>query len=384
LNNIIGGAGTFAALGARVFSPAPTLSKTVTWVVDRGWDFPHYLTDEIKTWNTGAIFRNDRMRCTTRGWNKYHANDIREFKYVTEKLRLDHNIFLDFPHLLTTKSLHLICSPKRCINLIREIDWVRRSAGTGANAKRPFIIWEPVPDLCNPEELIAFTTALGYVDVCSPNHIELGTLMARSPILDNGDVDKECVEEGVEMLLAALPISNVSVLVRCGKDGCYVGQNGGRSKSTKPEKKDTKENTKPKQKKIVGGGFALNAEVDMMALLAGIGGNASESESEEEEKLVDHGTFVWIPAYHTEQTQVLDPTGGGNTFLGSCAIAVARGKTLVEAARYGIVGASFAIEQVGVPNLTHDENGEKWNGVDPFERLKEFETRLGLESLKLT
>jgi hypothetical protein len=48
---------------------------------------------------------------------------------------------------------------------------------------------------------------------------------------------------------------------------------------------------------------------------------------------------------------------------------------LEEAAMWGTVAASFAIEQVGVPEL--DEKGKKkgWNGASVQERLKELEER---------
>ena len=74
---------------------------------------------------------------------------------------------------------------------------------------------------------------------------------------------------------------------------------------------------------------------------------------------------------------MVDPTGGGNTFLGALAVALARGKTLEEAAAWATVAASFAIEQVGVPTLGCDAEGrETWNGVRVDDRFEEFKTRL--------
>lgn len=50
----------------------------------------------------------------------------------------------------------------------------RRSKIAGAERLvRPMFIWEPVPDLCVPEELDTCRKALDYVDIISPNHAEL-------------------------------------------------------------------------------------------------------------------------------------------------------------------------------------------------------------------
>lgn len=76
---------------------------------------------------------------------------------------------------------------------------------------------------------------------------------------------------------------------------------------------------------------------------------------------------------------VIDPTGGGNAFLGGLSVGLARQKTILEATSWGSIAASFAIEQVGVPTLGVDGEGkETWNGVRVEERLEEFCRRVGL------
>lgn len=44
---------------------------------------------------------------------------------------------------------------------------------------------------------------------------------------------------------------------------------------------------------------------------------------------------------------------------------------------WGSVSASFMIEQVGVPTLSADGEGELWNGSRIEERLEEFKVRCG-------
>lgn len=187
----------------------------------------------------------------------------------------------------------------------------------------PLFIWEPVPDLCTPEELEDCLQALRYVDVVSPNHGELGGYFGRGTVTAEGDVDKQAVEECTEAWLASGvgARGNGAVVVRAGKDGCYVA-------------------SREKQ--------------------------------------------VWLPAYHQSSDAVVDPTGGGNGFLGGLAVGLVRGgatpgvQNVEEGAIWGSIAASFAIEQVGMPTLEKGVNGEteRWNGVRVEDRLREFRERL--------
>ena len=88
-----------------------------------------------------------------------------------------------------------------------------------------------------------------------------------------------------------------------------------------------------------------------------------------------------MPAYHQDSRRVVDPTGGGNGFLGGFAVGLVRNDgDIVEAARWGSVAASFCIEQVGVPALetivsTATCTDELWNGESVADRLKEYRER---------
>lgn len=74
--NVLGGAGSYAALGARLFSPA-TQSKSVGWIVDAGSDFPAQVKHVIDDWKTSCLIRDTPNRLTTRGWNGYGENEER-------------------------------------------------------------------------------------------------------------------------------------------------------------------------------------------------------------------------------------------------------------------------------------------------------------------
>lgn len=109
---------------------------------------------------------------------------------------------------------------------------------------------------------------------------------------------------------------------------------------------------------------------------------------EREEVEVSAGLERWLPAYFEGEEgkgKVVDPTGGGNGFLGGMSVGLARGKGVVEAAAWGSVAASFMIEQVGVPVLSFSEESgederkgeELWNGESVEGRLEVFRERCG-------
>ncbi|KAI9718594.1 MAG: hypothetical protein M1812_004045 [Candelaria pacifica] len=324
VTDIIGGAGSYSALGARLFS-APPSSRSVGWVVDAGSDFSDVIRAIIHQWETSCHIRETPKRLTTRGWNGYGDDERRAFRYLTPKLRLDHAALT--PALLLSKSFHLISSPTRCVDLVTNILALREQLDPITPPPLPLFIWEPVPDLCIPEELSNCIAALRHVDVVSPNHAELGGFFGHSSTDPNtGEVNHRLVEKICDawMQRGIGRNNNGAVVVRAGRMGCYLRM---------PDKS------------------------------------------------------AWLPAYHQphhngESSKVVDPTGGGNGFLGGFAVGLVRGgavpglQNLETAAIWGSVAASFAIEQVGMPILVQDAGREMWNGTQVQERLHEYEKRV--------
>ncbi|KXX83480.1 Protein MAK32 [Madurella mycetomatis] len=393
IRDVLGGAATYSALGARLFSPPP-LSKSVGWIVDQGSDFPPSLTTSIDSWQTSVLFRHDPSRLTTRGWNGYTSADTqhRAFRYTTPKKRLTAADLT--PPLLQAKAVHLICSPLRCQELTASLLALRKQAFLADpanndsldNYARPLIIWEPVPDLCTPDQLLNCTNTLPLVDVCSPNHTELAGFMGSDGLdPETGAISRAAVESSCEQLLASMPLQSYTLVVRAGREGCYIARNGGRKKNSK--RGAGAGGARRKKKEYVRGG--LRPDTDMEALFAGLMQD-EEGHVAREEIEVDPGVEKWVRAYYDGSDgigkgeegdggggKVVDPTGGGNTFLGALAVALARGKSIEEACAWGNVAASFAIEQVGFPVLAVDAEGrETWNGVRVEERLREFQERL--------
>ncbi|CCX34301.1 Similar to Uncharacterized protein C16C9.01c; acc. no. Q09839 [Pyronema omphalodes CBS 100304] len=314
--DIIGGGGTYGVLGARIFSPSrpSALSKTVGWIVDAGSDFPAPVLSLLESLNTHLILRRDPTRLTTRGWNSYGENENRAFKYLTPKKRLDVKDLVE-TGLVGAKCVHLICSPVRAMDLVGELALARARATTG----RQIVVWEPVPDLCTPENRSDMFKAAKMVDVLSPNHDELSAFWSFSEI--PSDVEKK-LEYFVQLLLHNGIGANGegSVVVRLGKKGCLVA----------------------------------NRKLGM----------------------------VILPAYYDStdgrenHSKVVDPTGGGNTFIGGMSVGLVRTGDILKAAAVGSVAASYAIEQIGMPEIKETEGGETWNRERVGERLEKYVKRV--------
>ncbi|KAB5535248.1 hypothetical protein GE09DRAFT_1143170, partial [Coniochaeta sp. 2T2.1] len=275
LRDIIGGAGTYSALGARLFSPSPTLSRKVGWIVDQGSDFPPSITSLITSWDTGVLLRSTPDRLTTRGWNGYAEGGAnRAFKYLTPKKRLAGKD-LEGTGLLFAKSFHIISGPNRCRELVNEIIGLRKDAaergeGPGGEYTRPIFVWEPVPDLCTPDELLNCTNTLPLIDVCSPNHAELAGFMGTSGILADGSPDTGAVEAACEQLLASMPLQSYTLVVRAGKRGCYIAKNGGRKRHPATIKLLPNKMATKKKKTAYAAHGGLSHDTDMFSLFAGL------------------------------------------------------------------------------------------------------------------
>lgn len=363
------------------------------WIIDKGSDFPAAVEDLVTAWDTSVLVRPTPERLTTRGWNGYDEHENRAFRYVTPKIRLTASDLT--PTLLTARSFHLICSPTRCRELVTEIKARRSGLGAldGSNLPRPIFVWEPVPDLCTPDELLNCTNTLPLVDIVSPNAAELAGFMGDTGLdPETGETSTKQVERACEQLLGSMPLQSFAIVVRAGDKGCYLARNGGRKRKARPSHSHghgrhhnaaagtsstaaTKGHQRKKPSARLHGG--LQPDTDMEALFAGLLQDP-EGTIAREEMEVDPGVERWIPAYHADAARVADPTGGGNAFLGGLAVALARGRSLEEAAAWGSVAASFAIEQVGTPVLARDPatGAETWNGVNVYDRFEEFKTRL--------
>ena len=239
------------------------------------------------------------------------------FEYLSPTWPIDPTDFANTA-LLHSRSYHMLAGPSEVVKQVEELLALRQSAHIDS---RPLIIWEPRPSSCTPECLNLFQKAVRLVDVFSPNHVELTAIFSEKP----SSIDPATITGYAKLFVRTKigPEGQGYIVVRSGEQGCFI---------------------------------------------------ASEKGS------------IWSPAFYEEadssqNLHIVDPTGAGNAYLGAFAIGFLQDRSIYEAACYGAVGASFALEQIGMPeNSLDQDNRELWNGDDVFDRLKRYRNRFKLQS----
>jgi sugar/nucleoside kinase (ribokinase family) len=274
---------------------------------------------------------------------------ISDFKYLTPKLRLE-------PHMLSdmqvwSRTFHMVCSPSRCISIVHDIlerrGELQRAGQAPSNPHaldRPFFVWEPVPDLCTPEEQDKFLAANRVVDIVSPNHLELGMMFEQPGWTTNDEASQGLAKKIIEAGIG--PTGNGCLVIRAGKDGSYA--------------------------------YSRDQEIWLPA---------------------------YHQPDTSGATLVIDPTGAGNSFLGALAqgmISAGREpfsvidsvlshsrawqegmvywdgrQDLPKALICATVAAGFVVEQIGVPQISKAKEGkELWNESEFTERVRLYTHRL--------
>jgi sugar/nucleoside kinase (ribokinase family) len=82
------------------------------------------------------------------------------------------------------------------------------------------------------------------------------------------------------------------------------------------------------------------------------------------------GTSRLYPAYHQDQSKVIDVTGGGNLFCGGFAVAYVLTENWQTAAICGNIVSGCIIERLGMPEMGLGNGGETWNGTSFKERWR--------------
>lgn len=201
-------------------------------------------------------------------------------------------------------------------------------------SERPFIVWEPLPSSCIRSNQQSFKSAFRLVDVFSPNHIEMAAIFQDMPI------------DGFDYHL----------MRKYAQDMWPVWFSWrGSENSLSPESVTRRENRNM-------GGIVLIRAAEHGALSV----SASSTSS-----------AVWLPSFYEKgAAQVVDATGAGNTFLGGFIAGWLQTGQVKEAMQHGNVAASFALEQIGLPNVEERDGRVVCNGVGVLERLQEYNGRL--------
>ncbi|CAI7652638.1 unnamed protein product [Penicillium viridicatum] len=316
LTNVLGGSGAYATLGARLFLPSP-LSRSLAWPIHVGNDFPDAIAEHLRSWDTSLLIEKESDRPSTRGLLEYQDTTFgpKSFRYTTPVLAVQESK-LQRTALLTSKVYHYLASPQDMKTRVLNLLALREQEGI---LDRPLIIWEPAPLSCKPENLEACLETAALVDVFTPNHLELMAFFEQSPVASSNRSEIERL--GSKFLASGVgPEGKGAVIIRAGENGCFV------------------------QSRNI--------------------------------------TSQWLPPFYTADmakeyaSKVVDPTGAGNAFLGGYAIGyLQRMGNILEAACYGSVAASFALEQVGMPEKSNESDEELWNGASVSRRLHQYMAR---------
>ncbi|KAJ5992075.1 hypothetical protein N7451_007799 [Penicillium sp. IBT 35674x] len=313
LTNILGGSGAHATLGARLFL-APPLNRTLAWPIHTGHDFPGPIADLLQSWGITLIIKEELAHRSTRGLLEYKDTTFgpKDFRYTTPVLAVDES-HAEGSRILASSVYHYLATPRDIISRVSTLLAMRREVGI---SNRPLVIWEPSPLACSPDNLQACLEAARYVDILSPNHLELAKLFPQAP---EAAFSKSRIEELVSKFLDS----------GVGPDGTGV-----------------------------------------VVVRAGAGYFSSMA-----------STILWFWLCGGKDSPVIDPTGAGNAFLGGYGVGYIQTGDAVHAACYGTVAASFALEQIGMPEKVDKGDAELWNGVSVGARLQEYMSREEVKSI---
>ncbi|KAF7776378.1 hypothetical protein Agabi119p4_4771 [Agaricus bisporus var. burnettii] len=209
LKSQIGGGGTYAVIGARMWLPPGRIGM----IVDKGYDFPKEIEEKLLGYGEDMwLFRDQPDHPTTRALNSYHG-DYRNFKYLTDRIRITPRD-IEGSKLGRPRYIHFICSPKRAKQILSDIQEVPEWS--------PTVIYEPIPDSCVPEALPALKEVLPNVHILSPNAEEALSLLSvpHSPT-------RTSIEKAAQTFLDfGVAGGQGWVIIRSGQLGAYVKSRG--------------------------------------------------------------------------------------------------------------------------------------------------------------
>jgi sugar/nucleoside kinase (ribokinase family) len=308
----LGGAGTHATLGARLFIQPQ--DKAIAWSVPVGDGLPAQVEEKMESWRILLSLRRSPDVFSTRNRLKYHDETLGEktFQYLTPVTSTTPRD-VEGTILLAAQTFHFHVPPEALQQQVQELLMLVKPKCPG----RPMVLWEPTRPSCVANSLKACLEATKMVDVFSPSHDELAALHNSFSHDFQQDTFEQLARFHVDAGIGS--DGHGIIVVRAGEHGSLV-----HSKGMAP---------------------------------------------------------TWVPAFHEPiesgiNPKVVDTTGAGNSFLGGFAVGLLESGDPVVAVQYGSVAASYMVEQIGLPDITYDEDGsEQWNGTNVRDRLKTYQAR---------
>ncbi|TXT13553.1 hypothetical protein VHUM_00920 [Vanrija humicola] len=287
----IGGAGTYAIVGARIFLPPARLGMIVDYTPET-LPAPMVSTLEAFGKDMWAFRQRKDGHGTTRAVNRYRGQ-VRGFEYLTQPYLLSPRDLLDTEWTAPLPSwIHLVSYPDRAVQAIAEI---AAMSGETDGGWHPGFLWEPEPPCCVPENLGLIAKKIAqHVDVISPNDTEAIALYGIDPPTEPEKV--LALEYCTRRLLALRP--RVAAVLRAGPLGCC---------------------------------YALAEDLPAEAHVDPLSPHAPQVP-------VYWVQPFWVKGMAGWDKAVVDPTGAGNAFMGGLMAALDEGKDMHEG---GLRGGSF-------------------------------------------
>jgi sugar/nucleoside kinase (ribokinase family) len=280
--------GMIATFGARLFSS--DTPKSLGLIVKAGHDFPLALERTFNQWNVDLHILRENDKPSPRGRILYgQSSSERTYQRLTPPLPSTIED-LTATNMISAACFHFFDVPETVNAQIDQITALRAQQGIH---NRPLYVWEPQAKSCSPETFEHHRKVVEKVDIFSPNHVELASFFAQ-PSNGSAFFDKATIEGQARKFMPASPSHALCILVRCAEHGCFL--------------------------------------------------HCAISNGEHNE---------WLPADHLPGSdKVVDTTGAGNAFLGGAAVGYLQHQSFSLAAAYGSVAASFAVETVGLPEVS--------------------------------
>ncbi|CAG8691600.1 5015_t:CDS:1, partial [Racocetra fulgida] len=297
---------------------SPPESQCIAYALHTGYDFPISLQRRLFDLNISLTQIQHSDLPSSRGLNTFKSINKRLFEYLTPLIKpKPANMPISY---LNSKIFHIIGYPIDVSRYITDILRLRDK-----QLPPPIFIWEPTPECASGEYMQSWIEAMKLVDIISPNHEEIAAVLG----LISEDYKKnehllEMLRHMADKLLEHQIGSHGKgcVIIRASRKGCLVA---------------TKE-----RKEII--------------------------------------PAYWEPLEDgNENPSVMDVTGAGNSFCGGLMVGLLKSNyDIFKATLYGIISASFTIEQIGVPIFKINEQGvETWNsGDNPQSRLQNLKLRI--------
>ncbi|KAJ1026133.1 hypothetical protein NDA18_003792 [Ustilago nuda] len=393
----IGGGGCYFAIGARPF----LLSWSIQMIVDRGCDWKDTdqavldrfnRTPSSSTGENGSMWRyRSRPDKTTRAVNTY-TDKYRAFHYLSPKIRLEPKDLLQCSTLKPPKLpewIHLICSPARALETVAQIEDILGKEQGEVKKNWPKLVFEPIPDSCEFDNLDSCIKVLPKLKVFSPNHEEaialLGLQDEWEKLLDGRkkSLEKKIMTfirdkvaakflhhllnrdpEARERAMNRQPFGPI-ICIRCGARGSVIGTMFAPGWHHIPAWHTDVPPTHTSDP-------AANTRISSLA---------AESDCQ--------AGSLELP--EISSSKIKDVTGAGNSFLGGLTAYLAQTDAYTsldqtarirEAAMHGSVSASLIIEQHGLPSFEVRDGKELWNGHTVEVRMRLLRQRVSMGSMK--